>query len=426
MLLFVVAVALSLLFSFVCSLSEATLLSVSHARIEALAQAGSQAGRLLRRFRREPDRPIAAILVLNTVANSGGAAIATGQFAHAFPGASPELFAAAFVVAVLTLTEIVPKTIGVVHANGLAVPVAHVVHWMALALAPVLFFTRQLSRLVAKAPGQAGTSLDDIRVLTALGVSSGAFGTITATLIQNATRLRETKARDVMVPRDRIAFLSGTASTEANLRRVRDSGHSRFPFTPTGELDHVNGVILTKELLFSLRERTEPDWRQLSIPSLIVPATATLNHVLRRFQRAKRHLAIVVDEYGSTRGLLTLEDVLEEIVGEIEDESDTDESNVQERADGSLVCRGIAELAPIVLRLGIPPPDTASKTLSGFLAERLGTVPTPGAQLELGEWLLTVTKANNRRAERIRISRQTGGPAPAASAPPDAAGDAVG
>ena len=404
MLLFVLAVALSLLFSFFCSLSEATLLSVSPARIEHLAATGSRTGLLLRRFRREPDRPIAAILVLNTIANSGGAAVATEQFAHAVPGVEPYWFAAAFVVSVLTLTEILPKTIGVMHANALALPVTRLVQVMVVTLTPVLLVTRSISRLFARPTrtGQ-GTSLDDIRVLAALGLSEGTFGPITATLIQNATRLRDTKARDVMVARDRIAFLSGNASTAANLNRVRDSGHSRFPFTPDGDLDHCSGVIMTKELLFSLRERVEPDWRQLLIQVLIVPETATLNHVLRRFQKEKRHLAIVVDEYGSTRGLLTLEDVLEEIVGDIEDESDTVETHVLEKPDGTLLCRGIAEVEGVFARLAIEGISTDSRTLSGFLAERLGQVPVPGMHVDVGHWRFVVTKANNRRAERIRV-----------------------
>ncbi len=416
MLLFVAVVALSLLFSFVCSLSEATLLSVSHARVETLAQAGGRAGLLLRRFRLEPDRPIAAILVLNTVANSGGAAFATDQFLHAFPGVSPAWFAAAFVVTVLALTEIVQKTIGVLHADALAVPVAHIVQVMIVALLPALFVTRRLSRLFLRRGPRQATSLEDIRVLTTVGMSQGAFGQITANLIHNATRLRETKARDVMVARDRVAYLSGRASTEENLLRLQRSGHSRLPYTPDGELDHVDGVIMAKELLLSLREREQPAWQELLIPLLVVPETATLNHVLRRFQREKRHLAIVVDEYGSTRGIITLEDVLEEIVGEIQDESDTDEATMVQRADGSWLCRGIAETATVFARLGLPAPETTNKTLSGFLAEQLGHVPTAGTSLSFGGCSFFVTKANNRRAERVQITRD----------PEAAAGNAAG
>jgi CBS domain containing-hemolysin-like protein len=404
MLLFALAVTFSLLVSFVCSLGEATLLSVGTARIEALAAAGSRAGQWLRRWKLAPDRPIAAILVLNTVANSGGAAIATDQFAHAFPGISPAWFAGAFVVTVLTMTEIVPKTIGVVHANALAVPVAHVVHTMIWLLAPVLHLTGLVSRLVTRGPAVATSSLEEIRVLATAGRRQGAFGDLTAGLIANATRLRDTKARDVMVSRDRVAHLAGNASTEHNLDVVHRSGHSRFPFTPTGELDDVSGVILTKELLFSLRFEAVPDWQRLLVPLLVVPETATLNHVLRRFQRAKRHMAIVVDEYGSTQGIITLEDVLEEIVGEIEDESDSEESLVLERDGGELLCRGSAETRKVLARLGLSDVDTASQSLSGFLAELLGSVPTAGAHVDFRGHRFLVTKANNRRAERVRIA----------------------
>jgi len=405
MLLFFLAVFLSLLSSFVCSISEATLLSVGQGRIEALAKGGTRAGQILRRFRQQPDRPIAAILVLNTVANSGGAAIASDQFTHAFPGISLAWFAALFVVTVLALTEIVPKTIGVVHANSLAVPVTLFVQALCVVLAPVLLLTSRLSRIFSRRAVVHTTSLEEIRLLTTAGHTSGAFGAITAELIENVTRLRDTKASDVMVPRDRVAFLSGTDSTEENLKRVHGSGHSRLPYTPTGELDQVTGVILSKELLFSLRENVEPDWQELLVPLLVVPETATLNHVLRRFQRAKRHMGIVVDEYGSTEGIITLEDVLEEIVGEIEDELDTEEKLMLERPDGSLLCRGLAECDEVFAKLGLIGIETGSKTLSGFLAERLGRVPTAGSHTDVGDFRFVVTKANNRRAERIRVQR---------------------
>ncbi len=150
MLLFFLAVGFSLLFSFLCSLAEATLLSVGSARIEALARQGSSGGLLLQRWKSEPDRPISAILVLNTIANSGGAAIATVQFEGAFPGISEVWFAAAFVVSVLTFTEIVPKTIGVVHANRLCVPVAQFVRITIVLTLPALLLTRMLSRAITR------------------------------------------------------------------------------------------------------------------------------------------------------------------------------------------------------------------------------------------------------------------------------------
>lgn len=405
MLLLVLAVTFSLLFSFVCSISEATLLSVGPARVEQLAQGGTRLGRLLQRFRGEPDRPIAAILIVNTISNSGGAAIATAQFTSTFPDVSEAWFAAFFVVTVLAVTEIVPKTMGVVHADSLAIPVTGVVQSMIVVVWPMLFLTRWLARLFARADGGPTTSLDEIRVMATAGMSQGAFGRITGELIQNATKLRDLTAKDVMVSRDRVTYLSGNQPTEANLKRVHRTGHSRFPYTPTGELDDVKGVVLTKELLFSLREKEEPDWESLLVELIIVPESATLNHVLRRFQLGKRHMAIVVDEYGSTEGIVTLEDVLEEIVGEIEDEFDVDETEVMERPDGALVCRGVAEVADVFRRLSLTDVETDSKTLSGFLAERLGNVPAAGAHVDVHGYRFEVTKANNRRAERVRVAK---------------------
>ena len=403
MLLFVVAVTLSLLFSFVCSISEATLLSVGPARVEALAQTGSRLGKLLQRYRKDPARPIAAILIVNTISNSGGAALATIQFAGAFPGVSEAWFAAVFVITVLAVTEIVPKTIGVVHADQLALPITGIVQVMSIAVWPMLFLTRGLARMFARADNGPSISLDEIRVMTTAGMSQGAFGSFTGELIHNASRLRDLTAKEVMVSRDRVTYLSGNCPAEDNLKRVTRTSHSRFPYTPTGELDDVKGVILTKDLMFSLLDKPIPDWESLMVELLIVPESATLNHVLRRFQLGKRHMAIVVDEYGSTQGIVTLEDVLEEIVGEIEDESDTDDTSILERPDGSLVCRGIAEIADVFKLLSIEGVETDRKTLSGFLSENLGSVPAAGDRIDLNGYAFEVTKANNRRAERVRV-----------------------
>src|SRR5690606_18271027 len=153
----------------------------------------------------------------NTIANSGGAAIATAQFAEVFPHTSEAVFAACFVVTVLAVTEIVPKTIGVVHADALAIPITGIVQVMIVCVWPVLFVTRALARMFARADGGPSVSLDDIRLMTTTGMSEGAFGSFTGELIHNASRLRDMTAEDVMVTRDRVTFLSGNSPTEDNL-----------------------------------------------------------------------------------------------------------------------------------------------------------------------------------------------------------------
>jgi putative hemolysin len=403
MLLFVFSVSFALVMSFICSLSEATLLSVTPARVEAIAKKGRRAGQILRGFKAQPDRPIAAILVLNTVANTAGAAVAGASFGDAFPGTEEMWFVATFTVTVLLFTEITPKTIGVVHANTLAVPVAHLVEAMVLLLRPFLFVTRMLSRLVGQTKGGHEHSLEEIRLLATAGHAQGAFGSLTADIIANATRLRDRRVRDVMVPRHRVAFLSGQTPMHETLETLQRTGHSRFPFTPTGDLDGAKGFVLTKELLFHLRTHEKPDWDELLVPLLFVPETQKLNHLLRSMQKEQRHMALVVDEYGAIQGIVTLEDVLEEIVGEIQDELDADETQLVSRPDGSMLCRGQAETRKVFEKLGLHDVETESTTVSGFLAEQLGDVPWAGAEVEFRGYRFVVTKANNRRADRVRI-----------------------
>ena len=403
MLLFVFSVCFALVVSFICSLSEATLLSVTPARVEAIANKGRRAGHILRRFKAQPDQPIAAILVLNTIANTAGAAVAGASFGDAFPGTEEVWFVATFTVTVLLFTEITPKTIGVVHANTLAVPVAHLVEAMVVLLRPFLAVTRLLSRLVGQSKNAHEHSLEEIRLLATAGHAQGAFGSLTADIIANATRLRDRRVRDVMVPRHRVAFLSQTTPLHETLELLQRTGHSRFPFSPTNDLDGSKGVILTKELLFHLRQHTTPDWDELLVPLLFVPETQKLNHLLRSMQKEQRHMALVVDEYGAIQGIVTLEDVLVEIVGAIQDDLYADDTPPAALHALSLLGALPTATRKVFEKLELRDVETESTTVSGFLSEQLGDVPWAGAEVDFRGYRFVVTKANNRRAERVRI-----------------------
>ncbi|HEY3235987.1 MAG TPA: hemolysin family protein [Polyangiaceae bacterium] len=404
MLIFVLAVSLALVFTFICSISEAVLLSVGHAEIEALGK--SRAGRLLRDFKREIDDPLAAILILSTIANTLGSAIAGGTYPTVFNESSLWFFSLLFTVAILVVSEIIPKTLGVSFSGHLAAPVALSVRALVIGLRPLLFLTRAISRGLRGSKLRPVTSIDEIRLLASLGRTEGAVGRRTAELIEGAAALRELTAYDVMVPRAGVTVLSGARSLEENLSEIRRTGHSRFPFAQDGDLDKVEGIILAKELLFRLRETTDTvDYRALLGPLVVVPASLQLERLLRTFQEERRHMAIVVDEYGGTQGLVTLEDVLEEIVGEIEDESDRVNPHIVRRPDDSLVCRGWAETRKVFEVLGIDDEDVEMVTIGGFVAELVGRVPRVGDSVEWRGYRFTVLRATARRAERIEIRK---------------------
>jgi putative hemolysin len=415
MLVFFLAVACALASSFVCSISEAVLLSVGHAQIEALGK--SRAANILRRFKREIDFPLAAVLTLNTTAHTIGASVAGAYYGDVFDPKTLWVFSIAFTLAVLFFAEIVPKTIGVASAGTLATPVAYGVAGLVVVLKPLLLLTRKVARLLRPGPAQPVTSLEEIRILVALGRTEGVVGTRAADMIEGVATLRELSAWDVMVPRARVVYLSGQRTLTENLEVVRRTGHSRFLYTKTGDLDKVEGVVLVKDLLFTLHEAGDDfDLAELATKPLVVPSSTRLDRLLRMFQVERRHLAIVVDEYGGTEGLVTLEDVLEEIVGEIEDESDRVDPLVTKRADGSLLCRGWAEARRVLGELGVDE-DVEAVTVGGLVAELVGRVPRVGDQIDWRGLRFLVTQASPRRAERIEIRRT---PEPGPSEPESA------
>ncbi len=411
MFLFVLAVTTALVVSFVCSIFEAVLLSIGILDVNALKDSGSRAGKILDRFQKEPDIPIAAILILNTLAHTVGASVAGATYGSVYDESTLWVFSLVFTLAVLLFTEIVPKTLGVAFNRKLAGPVAIAVQGLVILLKPVLVLTRKLTQLLQPKEAAPVTSYDEIRLLATIGRDEGVVGHKTASIIEGAGRLRDLTAADVMMPRQRIQYLSAERSFEENLEVLRGSGHSRFPYTSSRELDNVTGIVLAKDVLFGALDSETVDWDKVIRPTFFVPETAPLHHVLRMIQQERRHLAVVVDEYGGTSGIVTLEDILEEIVGEIWDETDRREVGFVARGSGGWVCGGSAEIRGLFHELGIEPSaddGPAAVTVSGFMMNRLGSIPAAGQFTEYAGHRFTVTKASDRGADRVEIDKLPG------------------
>jgi CBS domain containing-hemolysin-like protein len=392
----------SLSVSFLCSVAEAVVLTVSQAQIQSLGK--SRAATILRHFKREIDLPIAAIVAFHTVAHTVGASVSGAIYVDVFSENSLWVFSLVFTLLVLVFSEILPKTLGVTFVKEFAAPVAYGVRALVVILRPLLWLTNLLARLIRKGNAAPITSMEEIRLLVASGRSEGALGTRVADMIEGAARLRELTAYDVMVPRALVVFLSGERTLDENIELIRKTGHSRFPYTPDANLDNAKGVVLVKELLFSLRDGEKVDLASMARPMIVIPATTPLERLLRTFQEERRHLAVVVDEYGGTQGLVTLEDVLEEIVGEIEDESDRVDPSIVRRGKDIVVCRGLAETRKVFELLGVTS-ETESVTMAGFVAELVGRVPQAGDSVEQNGVRYTVLRASARRAERIEVRK---------------------
>jgi CBS domain containing-hemolysin-like protein len=398
----VVMILWSLAISFCCSVAEAVILSITHAQVQSLGK--TRAAHILREYKREIDVPIAAIVAAHTVAHTVGASVTGAIYVDVLGAETLWIFSLVFTLLVLVFSEILPKTLGVTFAKEFAPSVAYGVSGLVFVLKPLLWITNLFARLLRPGGELPVTSVEEIRLLVAFGKREGALGKRLADMMEGAARLRELTAYDVMVPRARVVVISGERSLDQNLEVIRQSGHSRFPYTPNGELDSSKGIVLVKDFLFLLREKEDVDFAALATPILVVPSGTPLERLLRTFQDERRHLAMVVDEYGGAQGIITLEDVLEEIVGEIEDESDRVDQSIIRRSDDVLVCRGLAETRKVFELFGIED-ESESVTMAGFVAELVGRIPRVGDVVEQNGFRYTVLRATARRAERIEVRR---------------------
>ncbi len=409
MLLFVTAVSVVLVISFLCSVFESVLLSVTRPQIEVLARDGRRAGPLLASFKENMDVPIAAILILNTAAHTIGAAVAGASYADVFSTNTLWLFSILFTIAVLLFTEIIPKTLGVSYAPVLATPVAHGICWLTVLLRPLVALSERISRSLRANADVPVTSPEEIRLLALLGRSEGVVGRHTAGMIVGATHLSHLNAHDVMLPREEVRILTGTMRRDDALAMARETGHSRFPYSPSGEIDDATGIILVKELLDWLLSHHDDviDWESLCRDALRVPEGLPLPRLLRTFQDSQRHLAIVIDEYGGVRGIATLEDVLEEIVGEIYDESDRRANDIVERENGTLQVNATVDLRKLSAKLGISwEPEGDVSTVGGLVTETLERIPSVGDSIDWHGHRITVLRADRQRAKLLSVRKE--------------------
>lgn len=407
--LFISAVSVVLVVSFLCSIFESVLLSLTRPQIEVLVQRRKRAGRLLSRFKENMDVPIAAILILNTAAHTIGAAVAGASYENVFDASTLWLFSILFTLAVLLLTEIIPKTLGVTYAPKLAPTVAYGIRWLTMVLRPLVILSEKISRSLRGDVEMPVTTAEEIRLLALLGRSAGDVGGDTAGMVVGATQLKYLHAHDIMLPREEVRFLSGEMTRQEAMELLRQTGHSRFPFSPTRDLADVSGMVFAKDLLYWLlsHDSDRIDWPGLVKDALVVPPTVPLLQLLRTYRENRRHLAIIVDEYGTVEGIATLEDLLEEIVGDIFDESDLPTQDVHKLADGSLIVRARVDLRKLSATLGVAwDPRIEASTIGGFVTEQLERIPQAGDTISWKAYRVEVLRADKRRAKLLRVRKE--------------------
>lgn len=320
----ITAVALATIISAFCSVCEAALLSITTSQVELLNKTGHSSASLLRNLRTDIDQPITAILTLNTIAHTVGAAVAGASFARLYGDGNIMWFSAVFTLSILIFSEIIPKTVGVSFSFRLAPLIAVPLFWMVVVLKPVIWLCRSITRLIPQKDASENISAEELQTIATLSLQSGEIEADQERVINNVLVLQSKMVRQVMTPRTVTFSLNETMSVADAMEQLQElSSHSRVPIYAE-EPNNVTGIVMRKDVLLAAA-RQQMDQKLTSLQQAVhfVPETAPLNRILIEFFNRRQHLFVVVDEYGSMTGIISMEDVLEEIVGrEIIDESD--------------------------------------------------------------------------------------------------------
>ncbi len=256
---------------------------------------------------------------------------------------------------------------------------------------------------------RASTSKDlerEIQDLVDQGEAQGFLSGREADMIEAVLQLSEITADQIMMPRTELAMIPQNASVAETIAVIVGSGHSRIPVY-SEDPDHIVGVIHAKDILPCWNKNDSMGIDEIMRPAFFVPQSMPVNELMASFRRKRVHLAVVVDEYGGTAGVVTMEDVLEEIVGEIEDEYDQEEQLITEQADGSFLVEARLEIEELSERLGVELPDSLPEgrfeTVGGFITTLLGRVPRPQEEVAYGPVRMVVTAADERKVTQVQV-----------------------
>ncbi|MBN2059319.1 MAG: HlyC/CorC family transporter [Deltaproteobacteria bacterium] len=319
----IIAVMAAVIISAGCSLCEAVLYSIPLRHIETLVLNKKRSGRIFKEFRRDVEKPITAILSLNTIANTAGAAVAGSAASVVFGHHLVGYFSIFFTLTILIFSEVIPKTAGVVYARALAPWVALPLKGLVKIMTPAVWLCGHITGLIAKGKTQESISSDELKTMARLSLLMGGIKQYQGSVIDNVLSLETKKVKDVMTPRTVVFSLSEHLTLEEASGESSTWEHSRFPVYDE-ESEDIVGIVLTKEMFISLaRGGKALKLTDLMRPVFFVAESASLNNVLMEFIASRDKLFVVIDEYGGLSGIITLEDILEEILGhEIVDESD--------------------------------------------------------------------------------------------------------
>ena len=409
------------------AMTELALVSARVSRLTQMAEAGSDAAKLALRLAEEPTALFSAVQVgitlIGIVTGAFGGATLTGIVAEKMQdlpwiGRYSQALAFLFVIGGITyfsliFGELLPKKLAVNHAEAVAVRIAYPMHWFSRSIAPLVSFLSGSTNLFGNMLGlqerkEATVTEEEVKIMVDQGAESGALEKYEQDMVHRVFRLDDLKASSIMTPRTQLVWLDLSEPLEDSLERIASSGHARFPVARES-LDDFVGVLHSKDILAKQVFGDAWELEALARMPLFIPKSMPVFKVLEMFKEAGLHEAMVLDEYGGVVGMITLHDVLEEIIGDMPQVDEDEDPQIIQRADGSWLLDGMLPIDEFKKMFGFKDLPEEGRddfhTLGGFIISYLGYIPTASEGFEWGGVKLEVVDMDRARVDKVLVEQ---------------------
>ena len=404
-----VLIFLSALFSS----AETAFLSTNKIRLRNLQEEGEKKADLVLFMLDNQNKLISALLVGNNIVNIGSSALATKMATEAFGNAGVGIATGIMTLLVLVFGEVIPKNLAAAHAETWAMFIAPFIRLVSFVLTPVVFLLTKLSDFVvhfSKSDDEEDPTIteDEFKILVNVGQEEGVLDESESEMINSIFEFDETVVKAIMVPRIDIVAVDVEDSINEALRIIVDDGHSRIPAYEES-IDNIVGILYAKDIFAHLDADFDTmKVKELLRPAYYIPETKKVSDLLNELRLKKVHMAIILDEYGGTNGLVTIEDLIEEIIGDIQDEYDVEDDLIVMHGEDHLVADARAPIGDVEDAFDVELDeeileDSEADTIGGLAFEHLGGIPAVGDEVTVGRFLIRIVDVSGRRISKVEI-----------------------
>ena len=391
-----------LLLSGFFSSAETALFSISHTRARHMAKDSKRSHQLIKRMKDDPHKLLSTILIGNNVVNVAASAIATSLAIRLSTNYAVGLSTGVMTFMILVFGEVIPKSFATRNNILIAKLTILPIYWMSILFYPVILFLNFIPRITGKMSKTPSATEEELITFVEVVEEQGEIKEEEREMIHNVFELDDTSASEIMTPRADMFVVD--ADVPLDLKAIADSGFTRIPVIE-GDIDHVVGILNIKDIfMHQATSETPVNVRSIMRPPYFVPENKKLDRMLHQFKARKNHMAIIIDEHGGVSGLITLEDALEELVGEIRDETDREEPHIISKKAKEWMVLGKSEIEEVNEKIGMRIPETKEyDTFSGFILDKIGRIPEEDEVFTIGDHKVVVMEMDGNRIKRYLV-----------------------